>query len=182
MPNYRRANTPGGCYFFTVVTHERRPILANPRSHEVLRDVVRAARRMLPFRINAWVTLPDHIHCIWTLPDADRDFSKRWGLIKAGFSKRWDDASMIAVDHSSRSRHRERTVWQRRFWEHEIRDEDDFGAHLDYIHYNPVRHGYVNHAKDWPHSTFHRYVQQGVYPKDWGGGNREFPLLLEFGE
>jgi putative transposase len=124
-----------------------------------------------PFSIDAWVLMPDHLHCIWTLPDGDRDFSTRWSLIKRSVSR---FAAHVALDPSARNasarKHRESTIWQRRFWEHQIRDELDFARHLDYIHFNPVKHGYVERVVDWPYSTFHRYVRDGVYAKDWGGG------------
>jgi len=109
-----------------------------------------------PFNINAWVLLPEHLHCIWTLPADDMNFSKRWGLIKAKFSKESGGLT--------------RPVWQNRFWEHLIRDDRDLQMHLDYIHYNPVKHGLVESPKDWPPSTFHRYVQKGLYPLNWGEG------------
>jgi len=120
-----------------------------------------------PFTIDAWVLLPEHLHCIWTLPQGDMDFSKRWGLIKAKFSK--------ALSRQNTS------VWQNRFWEHLIRDDRDMQIHLDYIHYNPVKHGYVESPKDWPSSTFHRYVQEGLYPLNWGEGV-SFNSADKFGE
>jgi putative transposase len=115
------------------------------------------------------VLLPDHIHCIWTLPENDCDYSKRWGMIKAGFSKRAKHLFHRNEWMSdSKRKHREAAVWQRRFWEHMIRDEDDFRRHLDYLHFNPVKHGLVKCVRDWPHSTFHRFVKDGFYPQDWG--------------
>ena len=170
MPNYRRAKTEGGTYFFTVVTFRRQQILTSPESRRVLRNTIIEVNTDYPFSIKAWVLLPDHIHCIWTLPRGGCNFSKRWGLIKAKFTKKvknlmhredWMDAS--------RHTHRESTIWQRRFWEHRIRDDKDFFRHVDYIHYNPVKHGYVDRVSDWPYSTFHRYVRSGVYPVDWAG-------------
>jgi putative transposase len=183
MPNYRRATTPGAVYFFTVVTHRRRPILTRPDSVVTLREAIRDTRLTLPFEILAWVLLPDHLHCLWRLPVGDRDFSKRWGLIKAGFSKRI--AGTLPETEGpipSRLAHRERAVWQRRFWEHQIRGEEDMRRHMDYIHYNPVRHGHVERVGDWPYSTFHRCVRQGVYPEAWGGCAEEAGKDVEFGE
>jgi REP element-mobilizing transposase RayT len=114
--------------------------------------------------------LPDHLHCVWTLPDGDADFSNRWMKIKRAVSlacreEFYRDDWMTA----SKSRHRESTIWQRRFWEHQIRDENDFARHVDYIHHNPVKHGHVQHVSDWPYSTFHRYVREGLYSCDWAG-------------
>jgi putative transposase len=129
-----------------------------------------------PFVVEGWVLLPDHLHCIWTLPEGDADFSTRWSLIKRSVSR---FAAEMALDpglrKASARKRRESTVWQRRFWEHLIRDEADMERHLDYIHFNPVRHGYVARAVDWPYSTIHRYVREGVYPVDWaGGGDKEW--------
>lgn len=170
MPNYRRARTAGGTYFFTVVTEGRRQLLTEPEARTALRDVVQEVRRQYPFAIDAWVMLPEHIHCLWTLPAGDTDYSKRWGLIKAGFSKQMKDnqPSRGAISRS-RNRHREASIWQRRFWEHQIRDEEDFRRHMDYIHFNPVKHGLAKSVSDWPYSTFHRYAARGVYPGNWGG-------------
>jgi putative transposase len=181
MPNYRRSITPGATYFFTVVTHRRQPILVKPESRTILRQVIGDVRRQYPFTIDAWVLLPDHLHCIWSLPEGDFDYSSRWGLIKAGFTKR---AKPIMHREEwvsdSKRKHRESTVWQRRFWEHQIRDETDFQRHVDYIHFNPVKHGLVSQVNAWPYSTFHRYAREGVYIEDWGG---EFSVPNEgFGE
>lgn len=126
-----------------------------------LRESVTRVRRVLPFAIEAWVVLPDHMHAIWTLPDGDDDFPQRWGRIKAGFTR------CCGVPHVSASR-RYAGIWQPRFWEHVVRDERDLAAHMDYVHYNPVRHGYVARVIDWPYSSFHRHVRDGVYPPDWG--------------
>lgn len=161
MPNYRRARTPGATYFFTVVTAGRRPLLASESAIRILRESVAQVRRILPFTIKAWVVLPDHMHAIWTLPNDDADFSTRWGRIKVGFTRRCD------IPHVSGSRHYA-GIWQPRFWEHRIRDEHDLAAHLDYVHYNPVKHGYAMRVRDWPYSTFHHLVGQGIYPADWG--------------
>lgn len=165
MSQYVRSNIEGGTYFFTIVTHQRRSILVQPHHVTLLREIIRNVKKQYPFSIDAWVLLPDHMHCIWTLPEGDRDFSKRIGLIKAGFSKQ---ASLDVATSTSRQKHRESEIWQRRFWEHAIRDEQDFRQHMDYVHFNPVKHGLVKRVADWPYSTFHRYVQQHVYPKDWG--------------
>jgi len=170
MPRYRRADTPGGTYFFTVVTYRRREVLTKPESRRILREVITAVKQQHPFNVDAWVLLPDHMHSIWTLPPGDKEFSKRWGMIKAGFSKR--AKILLHRDewmNASKAKRRECTIWQRRFWEHQIRNEDDYRRHMDYLHYNPVKHGLVERVIDWPYSTFHRYVQNGVYAEDWCG-------------
>lgn len=114
--------------------------------------------------------LPEHLHCIWTLPDGDTDFSTRWNLIKGYFSRQIPAGENVS---KSRTDKRERGIWQRRFWEHCLRDQDDFNRHIDYIHWNPVKHGWVQRVRDWPHSSFHRYVQAGIYPLDWLGDEVE---------
>ncbi|MCB1866396.1 MAG: transposase [Chromatiales bacterium] len=170
MPNYRRSRTPGAKWFFTVVAFQRRPILTRPESRAALRTAIARTRETLPFVIDAWVLLPDHLHCIWQLPDGDAEYSKRWGMIKAAFSRdvRGAIGPHDAVSPSRRSRN-ERGIWQRRFWEHRIRDDEDLRRHVDYLHFNPVKHGHVRRVADWPWSSFHRYVADGRYPADWGG-------------
>lgn len=161
MPEYRRSRVSGGTYFFTLVSGRRRPILTEPQSRLALRSAIEEIRESLPFSISAWVLLPDHLHCIWTLPDGDSDYSKRWGKIKTCYSRR-----MGALGINNRH---ESGLWQRRFWEHRIRDQNDLNNHINYIHINPLKHGIVTAVKDWPYSTFHRYVREGIYPLDWGG-------------
>jgi putative transposase len=165
MPDYRRYRVPGGCYFFTVNLLERRMDHLT-RHIDLLRQVVRDVRQRRPFHIDAWVVLPDHLHCVWTLPEGDHDFSTRWRLIKTAFAKHLPLVEMRSEVRVSRN---ERGIWQRRFWEHAIRDERDYAAHIDYVHINPVKHGRVERVVDWPYSTFHRYVAHGVYPREWGG-------------
>ena len=161
MPNYRRAGVPGGSYFFTVVTHNRQPLLTTESFRCALREAINEVRKSQPFENDAWVLLPDHMHCMWTLPEGDQDFSKRWGRSKAGVSKR---VILPSIEANAR---RESGLWQRRFWEHLIRDERDFRNHLDYIHFNPVKHGMVSKVTDWPYSSFHRYARAGIYPEEW---------------
>ncbi|KJS28594.1 MAG: transposase [Desulfatitalea sp. BRH_c12] len=170
MSNYRRANAKGATYFFTVVTYRRQKFLTLPENRHALRNAIAAAKQRHAFVIEAWVLLPDHMHCIWTLPENDFDFSKRWGLVKAKFTKQ-NKARLYNKKwmNQSKHNHRESTIWQRRFWEHQIRDDYDFEKHMDYIHFNPVKHGYVDRVCDWPYSTFHRYVRSGVYPIAWAG-------------
>lgn len=169
MSKYRRMFVTGGTYFFTLVTHERQPLFVDPRAVKLLGQVLRDCRRQWPFETVAMVVMPDHLHAIWNMPRGDTKYSQRWGWIKKEFSKAWralgnvvDSPSMAAVAE------RRLAVWQRRFWEHTIRDEDDFDQHFHYVHYNPVKHGYVDCPGDWLSSTFHRWVACGVYPMDWG--------------
>lgn len=164
---YRRAIVPGGTFFFTVVTDRRRPILASGDAVDVLRNAFRSVRQLRPFEIDAIVVMPDHLHCIWTLPPDDADFSTRWRLIKTGFTKHCPDALRRTPDEARR-RKGEQAVWQHRYWEHQIRDETDFARHADYIHYNPVKHGLARSPGEWPYSSFGRYVTAGVYALDWG--------------
>jgi putative transposase len=165
MPDYRRFRVAGGTYFFTVNLLERR-LDTLVRHIDALREAVRATRRERPFRIDAWVVLPDHLHCIWTLPPGDDDFSNRWKAIKIRFVQTLPRSERRSPVRTAKG---ERGIWQRRSWEHAIRDERDYAGHVDYIHYNPVKHGCVARVADWPHSTFHRYVQRCVYPPNWAG-------------
>ena len=170
---YRRDRTAGGTFFFTVVTHKRRKILCDPENVNLLKDALKNVKKRHPFEIDAFVLLPEHLHCIWTLPDGDRDFSKRWRLIKSGLSRRCDERYKLDRS-SSREWKKEQAIWQRRFWEHRIRDDDDMRRHVEYIHYNPVKHGLVKSPSHWAHSSFHRYVKEGVYSKGWGSNKVSF--------
>ena len=166
MSNYRRAFIPGGTWFFTVNLLERKNNDLLIREIDLLRDTVRAVRKRYPFQIDAWVVLPEHMHAVWTLPPGDADFSKRWRLIKSGFSRALPKTEYLS---SVRKMAGERGIWQRHFWEHSIRDETDLERHVDYVHINPVKHGHVAKAVEWPYSSFHRYVEKGFYPPSWGG-------------
>jgi putative transposase len=183
LPEYRRVKKAGGTYFFTVVTHGRHPILINPEIRQALREGINKVRQLMPFAIEAWVLLPDHLHAIWTLPEHDSRYGARWAVIKSCVTKRCGRLvdSGVKVNISRRKR-QEGGVWQRRFWEHAIRDEADFHRHLDYIHWNPVKHGYVKNPMDWPYSTIHRFVAQGIYPSDWGGSGTDEICSDNFGE
>jgi len=163
MPNYIRAYVPGGSYFFTVALLERRRCLLT-ENIDTLREAFRSVKKQRPFKIEAIVILHDHLHCIWTLPPNDTDFSTRWRLIKTSFSR-----SIIPGERLSTRRQfkQERGIWQRRFWEHAIRNQKDFDNHTDYIHYNPVKHGLVKRVADWPYSSFHDFVRLGQYPLEW---------------
>ncbi|MBI5443853.1 MAG: transposase [Deltaproteobacteria bacterium] len=154
MPNYRR-DYSGCSWFFTVVTRGRAPILVEDRARACLRKAVDECRERFPFAVDGWVLLPEHLHCLWTLPEEDPDYSRRWSLIKRRFTQSLRD--------SEGSR-----FWQDRFWAHRIHDERDFENHMAYIHFNPVKHGHASSPADWPWSTFHRWVRAGVYPRDWG--------------
>jgi len=161
---YRRARVRGGTYFFTVTLQDRRLDLL-VRHVDVLRDATRAVQLRHPFEIVAAVVMPEHLHAIWTLPDGDDDFPMRWAQIKGRFSR-----ALVADEHlsGSRARQGERGIWQRRYWEHLIRDANDLERHVDYIHYNPVKHAYVSRPIDWPHSSLHRFVRLGMRSQDWG--------------
>jgi putative transposase len=183
LPEYRRIKKAGGTYFFTVVTHGRRPILTYPEVRQALREGISKVRQARPFSIEAWVLLPDHLRAIWTLPEHDAGDASRWAVIKSCVTKRcgnlFGPGEKVNI---SRSRRQEGGVWQRRFWEHAIRDEPDFHRHLDYLHWNPVKHGYVKTPMAWPYSTIHRFVAQGFYPPNWGGGGVDEYHADDFGE
>jgi putative transposase len=170
MSWYRRNYVPGGTYFFTLVTYHRRPILTDELARSHLREVLRTEQAARPFQITAIVLLPDHLHTVWTLPQGDVSYSRRWSSVKEAFTRHYlksggNEGPVSAV----RTARRERGVWQRRFWEHTIRDEDDLKRCVDYIHWNPVKHGLVERVRDYPWSSFHRFVESGDYDIDWGG-------------
>ena len=194
MPNYRRAAIPGGTYFFTLVTCRRQKILCHDNIRTALRDAITTTRVKMPFAIDAMVLMPDHLHAIWTLPENDHAYSARWSMIKRLVTQRvggivgahgapYGDgggygfvgcAARTGISHgppvsASGIKRREVAIWQRRFWEHQVRDEADLKRCLDYLHWNPVKHGIVGRVADWPYSTFHRFVREGVYAQDWGG-------------
>jgi putative transposase len=164
MPNYRRMWMPGGSYFFTVTLLERHHSDLLVRYIDLLRTSVLRVRRRRPFVIHAWVVLPEHLHCLVELPAGDADYATRWMLIKQSFAK---SLPKIEFRNAARLRRQERGIWQRRYWEHVIRDDEDWHRHLDYLHYNPVKHGHVQRVSEWPHSSFHRFVRRGIYPIDW---------------
>lgn len=176
MTNYRGNFVRGGSYFFTVNLADRRfALLIN--NIGLLRAAFRQTRAHHPFTIEAAVILPDHLHTIWRLPEDDADFAPRWRLIKSAFSRALPSIEQISISRATKG---ERGIWQRRYWEHTLRGEDDFARHLDYIHYNPVKHGYVARVRDWPHSSFHRWVRLGAYPKDRAGNAGDETIV--FGE
>ncbi len=164
MRRYRRAYASGACYFSTVNLAARRGNSLLVDQIDVLREVTRVVRARHPFVIDAMVVMPEHLHAVWTLPHDDANFSMRWALIKAGFSRGIPATETISASRSSKG---ERGLWQRRFWEHMIRDDDDFARHIDYVHYNPVKHGLVERAIQWPYSSIHRYVRDGMMSANW---------------
>jgi putative transposase len=167
MPDYRRNRIPGGTYFFTVNLQDRdRPLLVEHIA--ALRRAVRRVHELMPFHIDAWVVLPEHMHTLWTLPDGDADYRRRWQAIKMAFSKRIAAGEALSA---SRRRRGERGVWQRRYWEHTIRSDRDYAAHMDYIHFNPVKHGLVSDVAAWPFSSFHKCVAMGLYPPTWASSD-----------
>jgi putative transposase len=165
MPNYRRAFVPGGCWFFTVNLLDRRRTLLVDHI-DILREAVAATRQSRAFAIDAFVILPDHLHAVWSLPPGDHDFSTRWRLIKNRFARALPKQESLDVVRLSRN---ERGIWQRRFWEHLIRDEADYARHVEYCYFNPLKHGLVTRVQDWPHSSFHRDARAGIVPLDWAG-------------
>jgi putative transposase len=176
MSRYRRANVEGGAFFFTLALANRSSDLLI-REIDRLRSAYRAVQERLPFETIAICILPDHLHALWLLADGDADFSSRWSLFKSGFSRGLPPAKSRSASKVAK---REKGIWQRRYWEHAIRGDTDLERHVDYIHYNPVKHGLVSRVADWPYSSFHRYVAQGILPADWGGDLIDLPG--QFGE
>jgi REP-associated tyrosine transposase len=174
MSRYRRLKIKGGAFFFTVTLADRGSNLL-VQHVERLRSAYAEVKKRHPFETIAICILPDHIHALWQLPEDDADYASRWSLIKSGFSRGLPPAKRSI----SKMRKREKGIWQRRYWEHAVRNDADFGRHVDYIHYNPVKHGLVTRVADWPFSSFHRYVAQGILPDDWAGDAR---LSGRFGE
>jgi putative transposase len=164
MRRYLRLRRPGSSYFFTLNLEQRQDNRLFVERIDDLRHAFEFVKRAHPFELDAIVVLPEHLHAIWTLPTEDADFSTRWSLIKARFSRAIATGEQVSA---SRSRRRERGIWQHRFYEHMIRDEKDFEAHLDYVHWNPIKHGLTERAAEWPYSSFHRYVRMGLRPLDW---------------
>jgi len=168
MPDYKRWLCIGGTYFFTVITYNRRKIFGDAHARASLRRAMAEVQALHPFKILGIVLLPDHCHCIWKMSENDDNFSVRWGMIKRRFTKAWLTRGGQDMSVSlSRTKRGERGVWQRRFWEHLIQDQQDFARHMDYIHYNPIKHEYVRCPHQWKHSSFHRWVKEQVYQFDW---------------
>ncbi len=170
MPTYVRWRTEGATYFFTVVTYRRQRILTGDLCRELLGEAFRSVQRRLPFDVQAFVLLPDHLHCIWTLPDDDDDFPTRWRQIKSYFTRTYLAHGGRDWDTTAQSRKQgRRGIWQPRYYEHRIRDEDDYVRHRDYIHLNPVKHELVDKPEDWLWSSFHRHVRLGWLDRAWPG-------------
>lgn len=182
MATYRRAYIEGGTYFFTLVTFNRQPILCDLPVRNALRESINVVRRTHPFKIEAWVLLPDHLHCIWTLPKGDPNYSMRWNQIKRNVSLRCSESyNNNKWKTPIKKKRRESTIWQRRFWEHQVRDEADFHHHLDYIHYNPVKHGLCKRPIDWPYSTLRKLTSIGLYTDGWANDSL-IDIQGDFGE
>jgi len=168
MPNYRRTFLEGGTFFFTLVTQRRRRLFSVDSACRLLGEAIRVVQAEQPFEMIAVVLLPDHLHCIWTLPEDDDDYSSRWAGIKRRFVDSWTTVGGRDARISDARRQRyERGIWQKRFWEHRIRNQNDLAYHVEYIHYNPVKHGLARCPHAWVHSSFHRWVEQGYYKPDW---------------
>jgi len=165
MTNYRRNFIPGGSFFLTVNLADRRSGLLT-ENIGLLRSAFRYAQERHIFAIDAIVVLPDHLHTIWSLPEGDSDFALRWRLIRSAFSRELPPSEPISESRIAKG---ERGIWQRRYWEHTLRDESDLECHVDYIHFNPVKHGHVSQVRNWPYSSFHRMVRLGICPEDWAG-------------
>jgi len=172
---YRRVTVAGACYFFTVVTHRRQALFADAQAVEMLQEAIQGIREKRPFVLEAQLVLPDHIHVLWTLPEDDCDYSTRWRLIKEAFTRAYASRYRMPERDERRRARGEHAIWQRRYWEHLIRNDRDFTTHLEYIHLNPVRHGLVTAPRDWPHSTFLSWVARGSYDVTWGSD--EMPVL-----
>jgi len=170
MANYRRRHRPWGAYFLTLVTHRRMPLFWNPRARELLHEAIEHVRKAWPLTIHEAVLLPDHMHLFCGIPDDEQDYSLRVRLIKHRFTRAWlASGGMEGRSTLSRERRGIRGVWQKRFYEHTIRNQHEFHKHVVYVHMNPVKHGLVKRPIDWPWSTFHRHVRQGLLPPDWMG-------------
>jgi putative transposase len=173
---YRRVAVPGATYFFTVVTYRRQPLFSDANAVGLLQAAIEQVRERRPFEVEAQVVMPDHIHAIWALPDDDCDYPTRWRLIKEAFTRAYGPGRSLPARDAGRRARGERTVWQRRYWEHLVRDDEDFSAHVEYIHFNPVKHGFASAPRDWPHSTFLYWVGRGLYEASWGSqGPIELP-------
>jgi putative transposase len=164
MTNYRRAQFDGGYYFFTVITHLRRNFLTDENARLCLRQAIHETKQKSNFDIIAFCLLPNHLHCVWQLPEGDSNYSLRWSRIKAVFTNLYLQSGGVEYRQSpSRNIKRERGIWQRRFWEHQIRDEKDLQQHVNYIHYNPLKHELVEHVEDWPWSSYRKYIRENKY-------------------
>jgi len=180
---YRRARFPGGYYFFTVVTFERRKLFTKELGRRCLRHAIEVIQEVRPFVTIAICLLPEHLHCVWKLPEGDADYSQRWASIKSIFSREYrKNGGTEGYRNCSRRRTQEAAIWQRRFWEHQVRDEDDLQHHVNYIHFNPVKHHLVEKVDDWPWSTYHKYVKEGYCKGRTYDDFNTWPEDMLFGE
>jgi putative transposase len=177
MSRYQRVYVPGGCYFFTVVTAQRQPIFADVAAVDILREAFQRVKSKYPFETDAIVIMPDHLHCIWKLPAGDVDYSKRWRLVKTWFSKHHNLKTPLPTN-AYRIRKKQKLIWQQRFWEHLIKDEEDYRNHVNYIHYNPVKHGLTDTPNNWLHSSFKSFVEMGLLAEDWGTSKIEIEEII----
>ena len=170
VSSYRRNYLPGGTFYFTLVTYARRPILTTDLGRSCLREAMVETRNQFPFQLFAICLLPDHLHALWVMSRGDADFSIRWRRIKQLFTEKWLHAGgSEAQVTDAQSKEGRRGIWQPRFWEHTVSDEADLERCVDYTHWNPRKHGLVRRVQDWPHSSFHRFVNEGQYERNWGG-------------
>jgi putative transposase len=163
--NYRRVYQPGGTFFFTLVTFNRNNYFSSQSNVEILGDAFRYVIKKHPFNMIAHVILPDHLHVIWQLPEGDQDYSTRWRLIKSFVSRNWNNQKCASDITQLIYTHR---FWQNRFWEHTIRNQLDLDKHIDYIHFNPVKHKLVEDPLKWKYSSFGKFLDEGTYTDDWG--------------
>ena len=171
MPNYRRIKIKGGTYFFTLVTYHRKRLFLHKKANELFLEALDHVRKFHPFSLQAYCILPDHIHMLWEMPNNDANYSIRIGEIKKRFSKHYiAEFGNPNIKNKTQRNRGESGIWQRRFWEHYIRDEDELNRYVDYIHYNPVQHGLTNQVSDWAASSFFDFVEQGYYDDHWGEG------------
>ena len=183
MPEYRRVKFKGAIYFFTLVTYKRQPIFSSTEPVSLLTKSIDRIKTYHPFNIETYCILPDHIHIIWSLPEDDHNYSMRIGQIKRRFSKLYAERFDLSIEtNESRQKRQELPIWQRRFWEHWIRDENDLNRHIDYIHYNPVKHGLVSRVKEWKYSSFLEFVDLGYYELNWGENYKIYHEKYQFGE
>ncbi len=182
MSDYKRNFVAGGTYFFTINSFNKQKFFTSPVFRSALRKATSHTKQKLPFEINAWVLLPDHLHCIWTLPENDHNYSARWSMIKCMVTQQCKYHFLQHhLSNPSRFKRNESTIWQRRFWEHTITNEYDYENHLNYIYWDPVKHGYSGSVNEWPFSTFHRDVKKGLYDEKWVCDLKE-SIDVNFGE
>jgi len=183
MPEYRRVKIPGATYFFTLVTYHRNKIFSSENARNLLLDIFKQTKIRHPFKEVAYCLLPDHVHLIWQMPENDADYSIRISIIKRKFAIKYiEQYGNFAFQKNPLSKRKDALIWQRRFWEHTIRDEEDLNHHIDYVHYNPIKHGLVERLIDWKDSSFYKYVEMGHYGENWGDEQLFGNVSDSFGE